>query len=152
MKKDEIKTIAVNKKAYHDYFIEDRMESGLVLAGTEVKSIRAGGVNLKDCYVTIKGGEAFVSGMHISPYEQGNIFNKDPLRDRKLLLHKKEIMRLQGYTQRDGMALIPLSLYFSKGMVKMELGIARGKKDYDKRDTIAKRDADRDIERRLKNR
>ncbi|WP_461204595.1 SsrA-binding protein SmpB [Clostridium sp. DL1XJH146] len=144
--------IAQNKKARHDYFIEETMEVGIVLVGTEVKSIRAGKANLKDSYASIRNGEMFVCGMHISPYEQGNIFNKDPLRDRKLLLHKKEIEHLQGYTGQKGYTLVPLALYLKKGKVKMVLGIAKGKKDYDKRHTIAEKEAKREIDRELKNR
>jgi SsrA-binding protein len=150
MAKDEVKIIAQNKKARHDYFIEQTIEAGIVLSGTEVKSIRQGKANLKDSYATIKDGEVFVSGMHISPYEQGNIFNKDPLRDRKLLLHKSEINKLIGYTQQKGMALVPIKLYFKRGKAKLELGIARGKKLYDKREDIAERDAKRNIEKRIK--
>lgn len=145
-----IKVIAQNKKARHDYFIEQSMEAGIVLSGTEVKSIRQGKVNLKDCYAIIESGEVILSGMHISPYEQGNIFNKDPLRNRKLLLHKSEINRLVGYTQQKGLSLVPLQLYFKRGKVKVELGIAKGKKLYDKREDIAERDAKREIDRKLK--
>lgn len=150
MGKDEIKVVAQNKKARHDYFIETAMEAGVVLSGTEVKSIRQGKVNLKDSYASIVNGEVIVTGMHISPYEQGNIFNKDPMRERKLLLHKSEIRRLIGYTQQEGLTLVPLQLYFKRGKVKMELAIAKGKKLYDKRDDIAARDAKREIDRRLK--
>jgi SsrA-binding protein len=150
MESEGIKIIAQNKKARHDYFIEQTMEAGIVLSGTEVKSIRQGKVNLKDCYASIKDGEILVNGMHISPYEQGNIFNKDPLRDRKLLLHKSEINRLIGYTKQKGMSLVPIQLYFKRGRVKLELGIARGKKLYDKREDIAERDAKREIDRKLK--
>lgn len=150
MAKDEIKPVAQNKKARHDYFIEQTIEAGIVLSGTEVKSIRAGKVNLKDSYATINEGEVFISGMHISPYEQGNIFNKDPMRDRKLLLHKEEINRLLGYIQQKGLTLVPLQVYFKKGKVKLELGVAKGKKLYDKRDDIAERDAKREIDRKLK--
>lgn len=150
MAKAEFKAIAQNKKARHDYFIEQTMEVGIVLSGTEVKSIRQGKVNLKDSYASIVAGEVFINGMHISPYEQGNISNKDPLRSRKLLLHKAEIRRLIGYTQQKGLALIPLQIYFKRGIVKMELGVAKGKKLYDKRDDIAARDAERDIDRSLK--
>lgn len=150
MEKEGIKVITQNKKARHDYFIEQAFETGIVLSGTEVKSIRQGKVNLKDSYAMIDNGEVVLSGMHISPYEQGNIFNKDPLRDRKLLLHKAEITRLIGYTQQKGMSLVPLQLYFKRGKVKVELGIARGKKLYDKREDIAERDAKREIDRRLK--
>ena len=150
MVREEIKTIAQNKKARHDYFIEQTIEAGIVLSGTEVKSIRFGKVNLKDSYATIENGEVILTGMHISPYEQGNIFNKDPMRDRKLLLHKFEINRLIGFIQQKGMALIPLQLYFKRGKVKVELGIAKGKKLYDKREDIAERDAKREIDRQLK--
>lgn len=147
---DAIKVVAQNKKARHDFFIEQTMEAGLVLSGTEVKSIRQGKVNLKDSYAEIKNGEIFLVGAHITPYEQGNIFNKDPLRDRKLLVHKAEINKLIGYTQRDGMALVPLQLYLKRGKVKLELAVAKGKKLYDKREDIAKRDANREIDRRIK--
>jgi SsrA-binding protein len=150
MANEDIKIVAQNKKARHDYFIDQTMEAGIVLSGTEVKSIRQGKVNLKDSYATIEGGEVIINGMHISPYEQGNIFNKDPLRDRKLLLHKSEINRLIGYTQQKGMTLVPLQLYFKRGKVKLELGIGKGKKLYDKRDDIAERDAKREIDRRIK--
>lgn len=150
MANEGIKIVAQNKKARHDYFIEDTIEAGIVLSGTEVKSIRQGKVNLKDSYATIEGGEVMLNGMHISPYEQGNIFNKDPLRDRKLLLHRKEINRLTGLVQQKGLTLVPLQLYFKRGKVKVELGIAKGKKLYDKRDDIAKRDAKREIDRRIK--
>lgn len=151
-KKDSIKNIALNKKARHDYFIEETLEAGIALSGTEVKSVRNGNVNLKDSYISINTGEAYVKGMHISPYEQGNIFNKDPLRDRKLLLHKKEINRLIGIIKQQGMSLIPLSLYLKGSLVKMQIGLARGKKNYDKRDDIAKRDAKRNMERAMKER
>lgn len=144
------KIISNNKKAYHDYFIEEKMEAGIELFGTEVKSVRAGAVNLKDSYVSLKTGEAMLIGMHISPYEQGNIFNRDPLRERRLLLHKKEIARLIGKTKETGYSLIPLSVYLSGSFVKIELGLARGKKSYDKRETIAARDAKRSIDRAVK--
>lgn len=150
MANDEIKVVAQNKKARHDFFIEQTMEVGIVLSGTEVKSIRQGKVNLKDSYAMITNGEVLINGMHISPYEQGNISNKDPLRDRKLLLHKAEINRLIGYTQQKGLALVPLQVYFKRGKVKLELGIAKGKKLYDKREDIAERDAKRDIDRSMK--
>ncbi len=149
-KKDQIKVIAQNKKARHDYFIEQSFETGIELTGTEVKSIRQGKVNLKDSYATVKNGEVFLHGMHISPYEQGNIFNVDPERDRKLLLHKYEIRRLIGYTQQQGFSLIPLSVYLKGSRVKVELALAKGKKLYDKRRDIAERDAKRAIDRRLK--
>jgi SsrA-binding protein len=147
---DAIKVVAQNKKARHDYFIEQAMEAGIVLSGTEVKSIRQGKVNLKDSYADIKNGEVFLIGAHITPYEQGNIFNKDPLRDRKLLVHRAEINKLIGYIQRDGMALVPLQMYLKHGKVKVELAVAKGKKLYDKRDDIAKKDANREIDRKLK--
>jgi SsrA-binding protein len=150
MATEGIKVVAQNRKARHDYFIEQTMEAGIVLSGTEVKSIRQGKVNLKDCYAMIVDGEVILSGMHISPYEQGNIFNKDPLRDRKLLLHKAEIQRLIGYTQQKGLTLVPLELYLKRGKVKLELGVAKGKKLYDKREDIAEREAKRDIDRKLK--
>ena len=141
------KVITTNRKAYHDYFVEETFEAGIELYGTEVKSIRAGQVNLKDSYAIIDGGEIYVTGMHISPYEKGNIFNRNPLRDKKLLMHKKEILKLSGKVSKDGLALIPLSLYFSGSRVKVELGLCRGKKLYDKRESDAKKQADRDIER-----
>jgi SsrA-binding protein len=147
-----VKSIAQNRKARHEYFIEDTYECGLVLSGTEVKSIRAGKVNLKDSYCMVKSGEMFVHGMHISPYEQGNIFNKDPFRDRKLLLHRREIDRLQGLQQAQGMSLIPLQLYLKDGRVKLELAVAKGKKLYDKRHDIADRDSKREMERSMKDR
>lgn len=144
------KIISNNKKAYHDYFIEEKMEAGIELFGTEVKSVRAGTVNLKDSYVSLKTGEAMLIGMHISPYEQGNIFNRDPLRERRLLLHKREIARLIGKTKETGYSLIPLSVYLSGSYVKIELGLARGKKSYDKREAIAARDAKRSMDRAVK--
>lgn len=146
-----IKLIAKNPTAYHNYEIEDKIETGIILAGTEIKSIRNGKVNLKDCYAYIKNGEVFICGMHISPYEHGNIFNKDPLRDRKLLLHKKEISKLIGLTQQKGYSLVPISIYFKGSFVKVELGIGKGKKLYDKRQDLAKREAQRKIEQALKN-
>ena len=150
MDKVGTKIISQNKKAYHDYFVEEKYEAGIELCGTEVKSIRAGNVNLKDSYCDIKGGEIFVIDMHVSPYEHGNIFNRDPLRKRKLLMHKREILKLHGHVAQKGMSLIPLSLYFSGSNVKVEVGLCRGKKLYDKRDSIAKRDADREIDRKMK--
>jgi len=150
--KTETKTIADNRKARHDYFVIESFEAGVELFGTEVKSLRAGGVNLKDSYCEIDGGELFALGLHISPYEQGNIFNKDPLRPKKLLMHKREIMRLAGLVSREGYTLVPLSLYFKGSYVKMALGLCKGKKLYDKRDDIAKRDANRVIEREMKDR
>ncbi len=148
----EAKLISKNPTAYHNYTIEDTLETGIVLSGTEIKSIRAGKVNLKDSYAYIKNSEVFISGMHISPYEHGNIFNKDPLRDRKLLLNRREINRLIGLTKQNGYSLIPISLYFKGKLVKLELGIGKGKKLYDKRQDLAKKDAQRQIERTLKNR
>ena len=146
-----IKLIAKNPTAYHNYFIEDKIETGIVLFGTEIKSIRAGKVNLKDSYAHIKNGEVYISGMHISPYEHGNIFNKNPLRDRKLLLNKREINKLIGLTKQKGYALIPISLYLKGNFVKLELGIGKGKKLYDKRQDIAKKDAQKQIAINLKN-
>lgn len=145
------KLIAKNPVAYHNYTINDKLEAGIVLTGTEIKSIRAGKVNLKDAYVNIKNGEVFIYGMHISPYEHGNIFNKDPLRTRKLLLNKKEINKLIVYMNQKGCSLIPIKLYFKNSFVKLELGIGKGKKLYDKREDMAKKDAERKIQRTLKN-
>lgn len=139
--------ISTNKKAYHDYFVEDTLEAGIELAGTEVKSLRQGSVNLRDCYCRIINGEIYVLGMHISSYEKGNIFNRDPMRDRRLLLHKKEILRLLGLVGQKGYAIIPLSLYLSGKWMKLELGLCKGKKLYDKRESLAKKDADREMER-----
>lgn len=141
------KIIAQNKKAYHEYFVEEKYEAGLELFGTEVKSVRAGNVNLKDSYCEIERGEVYALGFHISPYEKGNIFNRDPLRKKKLLLHKREIFKLAGAKQKDGYTLVPLSIYFSGSRVKMELGVCRGKKLYDKRDDAAKKEAHREAER-----
>jgi len=138
-------SITKNPNAYHSYFIEDTIEAGVVLTGTEIKSIRAGKVNLKDSYATVKNGEVYLHNMHISPYEFGNINNKDPLRDRKLLLNKKEISKLIGLIQQKGLTLVPISLYFKHSFVKVELGIGKGKKLYDKRETIAKKEAERRI-------
>mgnify|MGYP003502204695 CR=1 FL=1 len=146
------KLIAKNPTAYHNYYIEDKIETGIVLSGTEIKSIRTGKVNLKDTYATIKNGEVFIIGMHISPYDHGNIFNRDPMRVRKLLMHKKEIMRLLGTTKQDGLTLIPLSIYFKKGRAKVQVGLCKGKKLYDKRDVAAKKEAQRNIERSMKER
>lgn len=146
------KIITENRKARHDYFIDETYEAGIELFGTEVKSLRAGAVNLKDSYCETDGGELFALGIHISPYEQGNIFNKDPMRPRKLLMHKREIMKLTGLVSRDGYTLVPLSLYFKGSHVKMALGLCRGKKLYDKREDIAKKDANREIERKMKDR
>ena len=151
-KKSTEKIIAENRKARHDYFVIEAYEAGIELFGTEVKSLRAGGVNLKDSYCDIDGGELFALGVHISPYEQGNIFNRDPLRPKKLLMHKREIMKLTGLTSREGYTLVPLSLYFKGSHVKMCVGLCKGKKLYDKRDDAARRDADRTIEKAMKNR
>ena len=148
--KQSQKIIADNRKARHDYFVIESYEAGVELFGTEVKSLRRGGVNLKDSYCEIDKGELFALGVHISPYEQGNIFNRDPLRPKKLLMHKKEIMNLQGLVSRDGYTLVPLSLYFKGSRVKLSLGLCKGKKLYDKREDIAKKDANRDIERAMK--
>lgn len=150
-KKNSSRIIADNRKARHDYFVIETYEAGIELFGTEVKSLRAGGVNLKDSYCEIDGGEMFALGVHISPYEQGNIFNRDPNRPKKLLMHKREIMKLTGLVSREGYTLVPLSLYFKGSRVKMAIGLCKGKKLYDKRDSIAKRDAERDIERAMKN-
>ena len=147
-----IKVVAKNSKAYHDYFIEDKYEAGIELAGTEVKSIRLGHVNLKDSFCVVKDGEMSVIGMHISPYEKGNIFNKDPMRQRRLLMHKREILRLFARIRQDGYSLIPLSIYFRGPRVKLELGLAKGKKLYDKRDSAAARDAKREMDRAIKSR
>lgn len=144
-KKEKDNVIVSNPKARHDYFIDNTLECGIELIGTEVKSIRAGKANMKDCYAQIKNGELFIYNMHISPYEQGNIFNKDPLRIRKLLVHKQEIQKLIGLVKQKGVALVPLSLYWDRNHIKVELGIARGKKLYDKRQDIAKKDAERRV-------
>ncbi len=151
-KRSELQTVAQNKKAYHDYFVEESMEAGIELFGTEVKSARKGKINLKDAWCSVDDGELFVNGMHISPYEQGNIFNRDPYRVRRLLMHKKEIHRLLGLTKQDGYTLIPLSAYFNRGRLKIQVGLCKGKKTYDKREVMAKRDAQRNIERTLKDR
>ena len=157
MEKKPVKLIANNKKAYHDYFIEEKYEAGLALAGTEVKSLRMGKCSIKESFITIVNGEAIISGMHISPYEKGNIFNKDPLRPRKLLLHKKEIGKLLGASTQQGYTIVPLQytivplqVYFKGSLAKCEIGLARGKKLYDKRADIAKKDARRDMERAFK--
>lgn len=144
--------IAQNKKAYHDYFVLEEYEAGIELFGTEVKSIRAGRINLKDSWCSIDKGEIFVNGMHISPYEQGNIFNRDPMRVKKLLMHKKEINRLYGTIKQQGLTLIPLSVYFVKGKAKVKVGLCKGKKIYDKRDVAAKKEANRTIDREMKER
>ena len=151
-KKESSTVIAQNRKAWHDYFVEEKYEAGIALHGTEVKSIRGGGVNLKDSYCSFEGGEMFAVGIHISPYEQGNIFNREPLRDKKLLMHRREIMKLQGLVQQKGYTLVPLSLYFSGSHVKVEIGLCRGKKLYDKRDSDAERAANRTMDRHMKDR
>ena len=148
--KENTKTIAQNKKAYHDYFVDESFEAGIELAGTEVKSLRQGKVYLKDSWCNIVDGELFLNGCHISPYEQGNIFNKDPMRVRRLLMHKREIMRLFGFVKQDGYSIIPLSFYFKGSRVKVQVGLCRGKKLYDKRADMAERAAKRDIERAVK--
>jgi SsrA-binding protein len=150
MPKGEGKVLAQNKKASHDYFIEETYEAGIVLQGTEIKSIRAGRVNLRDSFARVENGEVFVYGMHISPYEQGNRYNHDPLRPRKILLHKKEIDRLAGVTKEKGYALIPLKIYIKNGYAKVLLGVARGKKNYDKRESLKRKEAAREIERAFK--
>lgn len=152
MGNQNFKTIAENRKARHEYFVIESMETGIELAGTEVKSLRQGQVNLKDSWCSIESGEVFIKGMHISPYEKGNIFNRDPIRVRKLLLHKKEISRLFGKIKQEGLTLIPLSIYFKGSIVKIQLGLCKGKKLYDKREDAAKKDAKRQIERAVKNR
>ncbi len=149
-KKNESRIIAENRKARHDYFVEETYEAGIELFGTEVKSVRAGTVNLKDSYCEIDKGEMFALGVHISPYEHGNIFNKDPLRPKKLLMHKREIMKLTGLVSRDGYTLVPLSIYLKGSRAKMSVGLCKGKKLYDKRESAAKRDADRTIEKHMK--
>ena len=148
-KNSNIKMIAQNKKAYHDYFVLEKLEAGIELFGTEVKSIRQGKINLKDSWCFVKDGEMFVNGMHISPYEQGNIFNRDPLRTKRLLLHKKEIRRFYAQVKQEGLAIVPLSVYFSKGRAKVEIGLCKGKKLYDKREVAAKKDAQRNIARAM---
>ncbi|MBR7070978.1 MAG: SsrA-binding protein SmpB [Clostridia bacterium] len=147
---ENTKTITTNKKAFHEYFVLESLEAGIELFGTEVKSIRQGGVNLKDAWCSIDHGEMILKQMHISPYEHGNIFNRQPMRDRKLLLHKREIMRLLGTVKQDGLTLVPLSLYFKGSLVKVQVGLCRGKQLHDKRAAAAKRDADRAIDRALK--
>ncbi len=148
---DNTKTIAQNKKAYHDYFVEETYEAGISLFGTEVKSVRQGQVNLKDSWCDIEDGEMFIKGMHISPYEKGNIFNRDPLRPKKLLMHKKEILKLFGLVKVQGYTLVPLSLYFKGSKVKASIGLCKGKKLYDKRADMAKKSANREIDRTMKN-
>ena len=151
-KQTGVKEISSNRKAFHEYFVLERFEAGVELFGTEVKSIRAGQVNLKDSFCTVKNGELFARGLHISPYEHGNIFNKDPMRPKRLLMHKKEILKLQSRVMQDGVALIPLSLYFKDSRVKLELGLCKGKKLHDKRDSEAQRESRRDIDRAMKER
>ena len=150
MVKTEGKIIADNRKARHDYFVIESYEAGVELFGTEVKSVRQGAVNLKDAYCEVKGGEIFAVGVHISPYEKGNIFNREPMRDRKLLMHKRELMKLQGLVTQKGFTLVPLSLYFSGKNVKVEVGLCRGKKLYDKRDSAAEKQASREMDRRMR--
>lgn len=152
MAEESLKTIAKNKKAYHDYFVQESMEAGIELRGTEVKSVRTGQVNLKDAWCSINGGELQINGMHISSYRQGNIFNPDPMRVRRLLMHRREIMRLFGLVKQDGYALIPLSVYLKGSLVKVQVGLCRGKKLYDKRADMAARAAKRDMERAMKER
>ena len=151
MKTENFKTISENRKARHEYFVLESMETGIELMGTELKSLRLGQVNLKDSWCSIDNGELFIKGMHISPYEKGNIFNRDPMRVRKLLMHRKEINRLFGKIKQDGLTLIPLSLYFKGSIVKVQLGLCKGKKLYDKREDAARKDAKRQIERAVKN-
>ena len=152
MDKEDIKVLATNRKARHEYFIEDTIEAGIALKGTEVKSVRNGKCNIKDSFAMVENSEVYLYNMHISPYEQGNIYNQDPLRKRKLLLHKREIRRLDGYLKQRGYTLIPIRIYLKQGLVKVELSVAKGKKLYDKRETIAKKEAERKIERQLKER
>ena len=147
---ESVKTIVTNKKAFHDYFVEESFEAGIELVGTEVKSMRAGSVNLKDAWCSIDDGEMYVKGMHISPYEQGNIFNRDPMRVRRLLVHKRDILRLFGLIKQQGYTLIPLSLYFKGSRIKLQVGLCRGKKLYDKRDDAARKDMKREADRALK--
>lgn len=150
MAKEALKLVANNKKAYHDYFIEEKYEAGLVLHGTEVKSLRMGKCSIKEAFIRIENGEVFIYGMHISPYEKGNIFNKDPLRVRKLLLHREQIRKLIGSSAEKGYTIVPLQVYFSDGRAKLEIGLAKGKKLYDKRQDIAKKDQKREAEKELK--
>ncbi len=152
-KKDNgLETVARNKKAYHDYFVLESFEAGIELFGTEVKSVRQGKVNLKDAWCSIEKGEIYVNGMHISPYEFGNIFNRDPMRQRRLLMHKREINRLYGQLKQQGLTLIPLSAYFNRGRLKVQVGLCKGKKNYDKRESIARKDAEREAARELRSR
>ena len=150
MGKESIKLVANNKKAYHDYFIDETYEAGISLAGTEVKSLRMGKCSIKESYIQIKDGEIFIYGMHISPYEKGNIFNRDPLRTRKLLMHKQEIRKLEGKASEKGYTIVPLKVYFKDSLIKVEIGLARGKKLYDKRHDIAQKDAKREAQREFK--
>ena len=152
MAKEAQKRVANNKKVFHDYFVEEKYEAGLVLHGTEVKSLRMGKCSIKEAFIAIDKGEVFINGMHISPYEKGNIFNKDPLRPRKLLLHRSEIDKLEGKIREKGITLVPLQVYFKGSLVKVEIGLARGKKLYDKRADIAKKDQRREVEREYKER
>ena len=152
MKNDDIQIVARNKKAYHDYFVLETYEAGIELYGTEIKSVRASRVNLKDSFCSVDGGEMFAIGMHISPYEQGNIFNRDPMRKKRLLLHKREIMKLFGESRQKGLSIVPLQLYIKSGRAKLEIGLCKGKKLHDKREVAAKRDAERAIERAVKER
>ncbi len=145
-----IKIIAENRKVFHEYFIDERMEAGIELSGTEVKSVRQGKINLSDSYIMVKEGELWLVGAHISPFEQGNRFNKDPMRTRKLLMHKREILRLYGVVKQEGLTLVPTKSYFKNSRIKIEVGLAKGKKNYDKRDTVAQRQANRDIDRKMK--
>ena len=149
MEKNENRTVAQNKKAYHDYFVEETYEAGIELFGTEVKSVRPGKINLKDSWCNIVKGEIFANGMHNSPYDHGNIFNRDPMRPKKLLMHKKEILKLFGLTKQQGYAIIPLQVYFTKGKAKLLIGLCKGKKLYDKREDAAKKSANREIERNM---
>lgn len=149
-KEEDTKLIANNKKAYHDYFVDETFECGIELAGTEVKSLRLGQCSIKESFCSIKNGEVFIYGMHVNPYEKGNIFNKDPLRDRKLLLHKSEINKILGKLKEDGYALVPLRVYFRRSLVKVEIGLCRGKKLYDKRADLAKKQQKRELERDFK--
>ena len=150
MEKKGVKIAAQNRKARHDYYVQEKYEAGIELAGTEVKSVRAGTLNLKDSYCSVKDGEIFVLGLHISPYEKGNIFNKDPVRPRRLLMHKREIRKLHALVKQDGFTLVPLSVYFKVARVKVEVGLCKGKKNYDKRDAAAQRDAKREMDRAMK--
>ena len=150
MEKKGVKIAAQNRKARHDYYVQEKYEAGIELAGTEVKSVRAGTLNLKDSYCSVKDGEIFVLGLHIPPYEKGNIFNKDPVRPRRLLMHKREIRKLHALVKQDGFTLVPLSVYFKDARVKVEVGLCKGKKNYDKRDAAAQRDAKREMDRAMK--